>query len=805
MIRWKDDERTLELSVRDLVERSAPSGDLQLSVVQSLAARAAAGRRVHLEYQAERADEDQDFQAEARVKVQLTVDGPVGAWTVVLQGRVDGLTTQDGRAVVEEVKSTTLPAGRLYSTTAADFGSWTEQLEIYLWMLASEGHDRPAGRLVLVSLVDGSRHVMGVPLDADDVGERIRVRLLGLVRGRERRIAWMARRRDRAVPDPFESWRPGQREIVDCVAWGMEEGNRILIEAPTGLGKTAAVLTGALKFALQHGKQVFWATQRTTQQKVVADALARMAERGLPLRAVTLNAKEKVCLNDVVACRADACTYAEGYYDKLREHRQPDGLADAEVHVERDRLVDTARGCAACPFELGLDLTEQVDVVIGDVNYAFDPSVHIRRHFGDNAGDWVVVVDEVHQLVDRARGWGSPRVEAALAWKAVEVMTEDFELFEPYVELARQVAQAIEDWVADASDPWERRDEVRCPWPDALLAEQAATIDEIGLEYALRRAERPLPADRPDDPFQDLCRQVLRFRSVVEDAGEETVAIAMTRPGDEAIGLLCLDPSALLEPRIAKLGGFVGCSATISPPEFYRDLLGLPKDLDVLRVPSPFPKENRQILVAPRVSTLYRDRQAHAPRTAELLARCARAVDGNVAIYFPSFAMLEDIAGRWQIPDRELLMQRPGMDDAERSAWLERLAAEGRPVVLAAVLGGIFAEGIDLPPGALSAVFVAGPGLPPVGLERDLLREYYEQRYGQGFQYASLIPGLTRVVQAAGRLIRRSEDRGVIVLVGQRFRWRDVRALLPTDWEPETPADPVEALRAWATSLQTRG
>ena len=769
-----------------------------MPVVQSLAARAAAGRRVHLEYQAERAAEEEGFQAEARVKVQMTIDGPTGEWTVVLQGRVDGLSSQDGRAVVEEVKSTTLPAGRLYSTTAADFGNWTEQLEIYLWMLAAEGHDRPMGRLVLVSLVDGSRHVLGVPLDKDDVGERIRVRLQGLVRGRERRIAWMARRRGLEVPDPFESWRPGQREIVDCVAWGMQDGNRILIEAPTGLGKTAAVLTGALKFALKHDKQVFWATQRTTQQRVVADALARMADRGLKLRAVTLNAKEKVCLNDVVACRADACTYADGYYDKLRKHQQPDGLADAQVHVVRDLLVDTAKGCAACPFELGLDLTEQVDVVVGDVNYAFDPSVHLRRHFGDNAGDWVVIVDEVHQLVDRARGWGSPKVEASVAWAAVEVLMADYEAFEPYVELARQIAQAIEDAAADASELQERRDEVRCPWPETLLAEQAAMIDEIGLEYALRRVEHPLPPDMTNDPFQDLCRQVLRFRSVVEEAGEETVAIAVTRPGDEAIGLLCLDPSPLLEPRIAKLGGFAGCSATITPPEFYRDLLGLPTEgLDVLRVPSPFPPENRQILVAPRVSTLYRDRQAHAPRTADLLARCARAVDGNVAVYFPSFAMLNDIAGRWSIPDREVLLQRPGMDDDERAAWLDRLAGDGRPVVLAAVLGGIFAEGIDLPPGALRAVFVAGPGLPPVGLERDLLREYYEERFGLGFQYASLVPGLTRVVQAAGRLIRRAEDRGVIVLVGQRFRWRDTRALLPSEWNLETPADPVEALRTF--------
>ncbi len=797
MIRWRDHERAVELSVRDLVERSAPSGDLRLAVVQSLAARAAAGRAVHAAWQAERAEGDDRFRAEVRLRVQLAVGDPGAPWTAVLHGRVDGLSHVDGRAVVEEVKSTALPAHRLYGARPDDLPEWVEQVETYLWMLAAEGHDRPLGRLVLVSLVDGARHVLGIDADPDRVGDRIRARLDALVRGRERRLGWLAARRARRVPDPFDAWRPGQREIAEATAWGMEAGHRVLVEAPTGLGKTAAVLVGALRFALASGKQVFWATQRTTQQRAVVEAVRRLRERGLPLRAVVLGARDKVCLNEVVACRADACRYAEGYYDKLRAHRLPDALADAERAVDRDELQRVGRACGVCPFELSLDLSEQVDVVIGDVNYAFDPGAFLRRHFADAAAEWVVVVDEVHQLVDRARGWASPRVEAAVAWRAVEVLSADLDRFAPYAELARRVAQAVEDAAADAGFA-APGDEVRCPWPADLLADEAEIVDAIGLEHALRRAERPLPGDPGDDPFQALCRQVLRFRAALDDAGDETVALATTTPGAEAVRLLCLDPSGLLGPRIARLGGFAGCSATLSPPDFYRDLLGLPADrLDVVRVPSPFPPEHRAILVAPRVSTLYRDRAAHAPRTAELLARCARAVDGNVAVYFPSFAMLRDIVGRWDIPDREVLVQRPDMTDAERAAWLDRLGRGGPPVVLAAVLGGVFAEGIDLPPGALSAVFVTGPGLPPVGLERDLLRAHYEDRYGQGFRYASLIPGVTRVVQAAGRLIRREQDRGVILLVGQRFRWREVRALLPPDWSPRIPDDPVQAIRAF--------
>ncbi|MBW2255510.1 MAG: hypothetical protein JRI25_13045, partial [Deltaproteobacteria bacterium] len=284
----------------------------------------------------------------------------------------------------------------------------------------------------------------------------------------------------------------------------------------------------------------------------------------------------------------------------------------------------------------------------------------------------------------------------------------------------------------------------------------------------------------------------------VASAGEETVHLVGRKPGEEFVGLLCLDPSGWLGPRIAELGGFLGLSATLSPPGFYRDLLGLdPHRLEVLRVASGFAREHCRVLVAPRVSTVYRDRAAHAEPTAALLQSCIEAVPGNTAVYFPSFEMLRDITARWSIEDREVLAQEPSMSEQRRLDWLRRIGAGGPPLVLAAVLGGIFAEGIDLPPGALDAVLVAGPALPPVGMERDLLRNYYEDRYGEGFRYASLVPGITRVVQAAGRLIRRPEDRGVIVLVGRRFRWRETSSLFPTEWEVEVPDDPAAAISAF--------
>ncbi|MEQ1565257.1 MAG: helicase C-terminal domain-containing protein, partial [Myxococcota bacterium] len=444
-----------------------------------------------------------------------------------------------------------------------------------------------------------------------------------------------------------------------------------------------------------------------------------------------------------------------------------------------------------CPSELGLDLTHHVDLVIGDYNYVFDPSMALRRHFGeDDARGWIVVVDEVHQLMDRVREALSPGIDAALAREATARLWAAGSEFAPYVALALVVGAA-------RSVPGHAEDGLaQVELPVAALRALGEEIDAIGLDYALLTADRPI-APTGDDPWLKLAWQVLRLAAAVDETDVVRVSTVRRAAGDERLGFTCLDPSGWLGPRLGWLGGFVGLSATLGPPEFHRDLLGLdPEKLDVVVVPSPFPPERRKVLIASRVSTAYRDRAEQAEPTAKLLSAAVAEVPGNVAIYFSSFAMLDDLVPRLTLGDRVVVVQRPGMDDALRAAALGRLS-EGRPTVLCAVLGGVFAEGIDLPPGALSAVVVVGPALPPIGLERELLKAHYESRFGEGFRYASLVPGTTRVVQAAGRLVRRAEDRGVIVLVDRRFRWRDVRALLPPEWAPEVALDPAAAIRAF--------
>ncbi|MEZ4322620.1 MAG: helicase C-terminal domain-containing protein [Myxococcota bacterium] len=788
MLRFDDAERTLALSVRDIVEVGAPRGHLTLDVVRRNRARLAAGLWVHQQYQTARESEDTGFSREVQLEIQRVIDD----WTVTLLGRVDGLVDAGGEWIVEEVKSTALDGSRLYPTLAEDWPDYVEQLEVYLWMLQrSKPASRVRGRLVFVSLADGARHTLDVAVDPEVIEDRIDARLAELIAERERRLAWMHERQQIAVHWPFPERRVGQDEVVDAVRDALKTGRPLLVQAPTGLGKTAAVLSAAVAVALESGRQVFWATSRTTQQPVVEGTLARLAEAGTPLRSVTLNARGKVCLNErdgelLVSCRPESCRFAEGYFDKVREH----GLTATLCRGRSGRveLAEAGRTYGVCPYQLARDLTHAVDVVVGDINYVFDPGSRLRELFDGDPGRWIVVCDEAHQLVDRARAWRSPRIEARQAQRAAAFLAGLGSAFDPFAFLARQIEDAIIEAQHQVVGPARNGEGVvdlsAHTWED--LADR---VEELGLDYALLKADL---GEVPDDPWLDLARAVLRFHTVLAESDEETVALVDARPRREAVALCCLDPSPWLGPQIRRLGGFVGCSATLSPPSFYRDLLGLdPERLLTLDVPSPFPPERQLVVLAPRVSTAFKDRIAHAPATAELVADCIAQVPGNVAVYFPSFAMLGDIAARWSFEDREVLVQPRELAEADRAAWLGRLGSEGKPVVLAAVLGGIFAEGVDLPAGALSAVIVCGPAFPPVGLERDLLQGFYEARYDAGFLYASLVPGLTRVVQAAGRLIRRPEDRGAIVLVGRRFRWRELAGLLPETWEIEVPEVPA--------------
>ncbi|MCB9777139.1 MAG: ATP-dependent DNA helicase [Alphaproteobacteria bacterium] len=808
--------------MHDLLEAGPPSGHLSMQAAWSARARMRAGQQAHSAWQDERAAIDDSFRREVTIKHTVVVD----EWECTVQGRVDGLSHEGEHVVVEEVKSTALPGDRLAALTLDDVPGYVRQLQLYLWFLAAEGHD-PIGRLVLIGLADGFRRVLHVPFDAA-LGAWLRSQLGWIVGERQRRLAWLHQRRGAAVPFAHDAFRPGQQHLAEEVEQALHSNRHLLLSAPTGYGKTAAVLHAAIKVAWATDRRIFFATARTTQQRMAEEALLAMAERGLPLRAVSIRAREKLCLNEVVACRPDACRFARGYHDKVREGALTERAWHGHPRLTPDEVLTIAEPAEACPFALTLDLVRGADVVVGDYNYVFDPAVRLAE-LTDTPGEWIVVADEAHNLPERAMGYSSPTIELSLVEQALHALDTD-----PRYAAIADVAERIAGWLRQGADvAWElgQQDrvsgwrEVSLPLADALsrreLAQLAEDVDAVALDYVLLKHERPLFLAGEVDPWLESARGILRLRSALDRAGEETVAIwrarratrrsarrpraaqlTMLGPAEDhgppdvevALSLLCRDPSGLLSPLLLSLAGSVQMSATLAPSDFFQQMSGLPFDKTVVAdFPSPFPPEHRRVLVLPQVSTEYKHRGRDRHATATLVGDVVRAVPGNVAVFCSSFALRDDLLPHLDLGERPVLMQERRMDEAARQGLLDTLQrAEGH--VLLGVLGGIFAEGVDLPGDALLAAVIVGPSLPMANLERRLLQQWFQERYQEGFRYAWLVPGMARVVQAAGRVVRTPQDRGAVVLIGQRFLRSQYQDFFPRDWTPIRSKDPVADL-----------
>lgn len=783
-VRFDDDAATLEVGLRDLLD-PIRGGPLALDLVQRGARRLAAGRSAHRARQL-------GYAADVRAEVRLSATLEVGRWRVTVHGRVDGLADEAGHTVVEEIKSTALPAERLLATGDEDWRFAFDQLDGYLWLAARAGYPDPQGRLVLLGLLDGARHILARRADLPALEAKFQARAGALVRERERRSAWLAHRRARPLQAPFARWRQGQPELAAAAVEALGARVPAMLEAPTGAGKTAAVLHAAVGWAVPRDRRVFWATGRNTQAAGVVSTAARLAADDDPLRVVALASKERACLNHVVACRPDVCRFA-AHHDA--------GMEASDLRTTRAGVldVDAARALGAthqfCPWAALVEAADRADVVVGDANYVLAPMGAAARVLADPT-TWVVVGDEAHAWPDRARDHASPRltrgqIRDALAW----VDTHGERLL-PWRALLLTCLDALTDAVGAADGPLTDGEAVvaldGAPWIAA-----ADAFDDLAFDLALAVAELGLSGQGvlAGGPLATVIYAVYALAASFEDTETPLATLVDVRAGSEAIRRLCLDPTHLLQARLTPLGGLLLTSATLHPADAWRARLGLPEGTRATAVPSPFPPERALVRVVTDLSTAFRHRQRDRDALAARIDAIADTVPGNVAVFFGSFAHLDLLAPALRA-DRTVLRQTPGL--TPQAAWdlLDRLATE-RGALLLAVLGGMFAEGVDLPAGALSAVVIVGPGLPPPGLERTLVQQATEARLGHGFFHSYTLPGMTRVVQAAGRLVRREADRGAVVLIDPRFDRADLRRLMPAHWDAPVTDDVQADLKAF--------
>jgi DNA excision repair protein ERCC-2 len=759
---------TYEVAVRTLCEFTAKRGNLDMRFTPSPSAlEGIAGHRVIASRRSS------SFQTE------LALEGDYGPLHV--RGRADGYDPDENR--LEEFKTYRGELGRMPENHRALH--WA-QLRIYGWLLCKQ-KGRSSVRLALVyfDIASELETVFDELQSAADLEQHFSAQCQQFMSWAEAESAHRQLRNEalRELRFPYAQLHGGQRELAQAVYRRVRAGGALLAQAPTGIGKTVGTLFPALKaMANSQVDKVFYLVAKTSGRQLALDALRRMqpADSRPPARVVELVARGKVCEYPGMPCDGAVCPLARGFYDRLPAARaEAIGIA----FLDQDAVRQVARRHQVCPYYLSQELARWSDVVVGDYNYYFDRSAMLFGWAVTHQWRVCLLVDEAHNLVERAR--------------TMYTASLDHEAFES---VRRQAPEALRG-------VFERVDRV---WREitAGQAEAHRIYDDLPrellavLDTSIAAMADHLSQQGQDETLQAFFFAALAFCRLAAEFDTNTL-FEITR-GEGQRSLLCLRnvvPGRFLTPRFAAAHTSVLFSATLTPHAFFRDILGLPQTSEYLDVQSPFQAEQLTVRLVRSISTRFRDRERSLVPIAELLARQYASRPGNYLAFLSSFEYLDRVAALLgeRHPHIPAWKQHPGMKEPDREAFLARFLPEGQGIGFA-VLGGAFAEGVDLPGSRLIGAFVATLGLPQVNAVNEEMQRRMDTLFGSGYEYTYLYPGIQKVVQAAGRVIRTAADRGVLYLIDDRYAQPGVRKLLPRWWRMDGAANMRPGADPGATS-----
>lgn len=755
----------IRISVRSLVEFILREGDIDNRTTGSMEKDAMLqGSRIHRKIQRRMGS---DYRAEVSLKEKFLCDG----FSLQLEGRADGIFEENGNTYIDEIKAVLRELNRIEEPVRVHLA----QAKCYAYIYASQNALDTIG----VQMTYCNIETEEIKRFKNEYSiEELDTWITELVRKYEKwakfQIEWKEVRNQsiRQTEFPFP-YREGQRDLVGAVYRSILRKKKLFIQAPTGVGKTMATVFPAVRAVGEGlGEKIFYLTAKTITRTVAEHAFQTLREQGLEYRVITLTAKEKICFCEETECNPDACPYAKGHYDRVND-AVFDTITGAH-ELTREVLEEQAEKYRVCPFEMALDVSLWVDAVICDYNYVFDPNAHLKRFFSEGGeGNYLFLIDEAHNLVERGREMYSAQLykEDVLSIRRL-VKTEDEKLAKRLDECNKQLL------------------ELKKECENYRILESVSHI-ALKLMNVMGELERYLEEHQHSEKREEVLNFYFQVRAFlnIHDILDENYIIytEMELGGRFKLKLLCVNPAVNLQTYLEKGNSTVFFSATLLPIHYYKKLLSVEADDYAVYAESSFPLENRLILLGTDVSTKYtmRGRDMYK-RFAEYILHTVEGKKGNYLAFFPSYRFMEDVYEQFQIiqsDDTDSIVQSQYMNEESREIFLETFE-ENRDGSLVGfcVMGGIFSEGIDLTEDRLIGALIVGTGLPQVCNDREIIKGYFDTRDMSGFDYAYLYPGMNKVLQSAGRVIRTEEDKGVILLLDERFLGRRYQDIFPREW-----------------------
>ena len=761
------EEKIIRISVRNLVEFILREGHIdnrKAGLPDKEAMKL--GGRIHRKIQRQMGS---DYHAEVPLKITVPCEG----FAIQIEGRADGIQKTADGVVVDEIKGVL----RELEYIEKPVGVHLAQAKCYGYIYGKQQElDSITVQMTYCQMETEEVKRFQETFSIEELERWFFDIVMQYEKWARFQIEWRQTRdatiKEAEFPYPY---REGQRELVTSVYWTILRKKKLFIQAPTGVGKTMTTIFPAVKAVGEGlGDKIFYLTAKTITRTVAEQAFQILKKNGLQYKVATLTAKEKICFCEKAECNPDVCPYAKGHFDRVNDAVYE--MITTMEEMSRENIETQAKKHSVCPFEMGLDVSLWVDAIICDYNYVFDPNAHLKRFFSEGKkGEYLFLIDEAHNLVERGR-----EMYSAVLYKEEFLQMKKAVRYES-VKLTRQL-EGCNQMLLEMKRECQTYKEYNSISHFALKLLNVMN----GLQKLLEEKEQV------DEEVLEFYFHVRNFLNIYEEVDENYVIYTeLEEGGDFKLKLFCVNPAVKLQNFLSQGNSTVFFSATLLPIRYYKKLLSVETDDYAVYAHSPFKEANRLLVLGQDVSTKYTRRGYEMyERFAIYIKNVMQAKPGNYLVFFPSYRFMEEVREtfeRYRTEEMCCMMQEQNMNEQDREAFLQEFEAE-REGSLAGfcVMGGIFSEGIDLTKERLIGAMIVGTGLPQVCNEREILKQYFDRHGENGFDYAYLYPGMNKVLQAAGRVIRTEEDKGVIALLDDRFAGRRYLEIFPREWRKLT-------------------